>query len=128
MEKSSNSKGANYKHSQLFGYKGPNEKILEEDIISSIKFDSTGQYLSVGDRAGRIIIFKSEENKKKEEQFEYYAEFQSHNREFDPLRSMDVEEEIIGSGINWMKNQGRYHKLITSNSRTIKLWKIFEKT
>jgi serine/threonine-protein phosphatase 2A regulatory subunit B len=58
-----------------------------------MKFDSSGKYLSLGDRAGRIIIFETpESSKKKEEQFEYYAEFQSHTREFDPLRSMDVEE------------------------------------
>ena len=57
MEKSSWSKGSGYKFGQLFGYKGPNEKILEEDIISSMKFDESGRMLAVGDKAGRVIIF-----------------------------------------------------------------------
>ena len=29
--------------------------------------------------------------------------------------------------IRWLQPQGRYHKLATTNSRTIKLWKMFEK-
>ncbi len=53
------SKGSNYKFAQLFGYKGPNEKIMEEDIISVIKFDQTGKFLSLGDKAGRIIVFEA---------------------------------------------------------------------
>lgn len=56
MEKQT-SKAASYKNLQIFGYKGPNEKIMEEDIISVMKFDSTGRYLALGDRVGRIIIF-----------------------------------------------------------------------
>lgn len=39
---------------------------------------------------------------------------------------MEVEEEIIE--IDWLKNQGKYLKMITTNSRSIKIWKIFEKT
>jgi serine/threonine-protein phosphatase 2A regulatory subunit B len=54
--KSSNTSG-NYKLIQMFGYKGPGEKVQEEDIISKISFDKTGKYLALGDHAGRIIIF-----------------------------------------------------------------------
>ena len=57
MDKAPSSKGCNYKFAQLFGYKGPNEKIMEEDIISVMKFDNSGRYLGLGDKAGRIIIF-----------------------------------------------------------------------
>lgn len=38
---------------------------------------------------------------------------------------MDVEEEI--TGINWMRSQGKYLKMLTTNSKNIKLWKIYEK-
>ncbi|XP_031505718.1 uncharacterized protein LOC116268003 [Nymphaea colorata] len=38
---------------------------------------------------------------------------------------MDVEEEI--TGIHWLRNQGKYMKMFTSNSKSIKFWKIFEK-
>jgi hypothetical protein len=36
---------------------------------------------------------------------------------------MDVEEEI--TGIHWLKNQGKYMKMFTSNSKSIKFWKIY---
>jgi serine/threonine-protein phosphatase 2A regulatory subunit B len=57
MDKNTASKGSSYKMAQLFGYKGPNEKIMEEDIISSMKFDKSGKFLALGDKAGRVIIF-----------------------------------------------------------------------
>jgi serine/threonine-protein phosphatase 2A regulatory subunit B len=126
MEKKTASTGSNYKIAQTFGYKGPGEKVLEEDIISVVKHDSSGNYLAIGDKAGRIIIFQvPTAPKQKDEQLNYFTEFQSHNREFDCLRSVDVDEEILA--ISWLPSQGKYHKLLSTNSRTIKLWKIFEK-
>lgn len=127
MDKLQQSKSSAYKLSQMFGYKGANEKIVEEDIISVIKFDPSGKLVSVGDKAGRIIMFSLlEGTKKKEVEYEYYGEFQSHAKEFDPLRSMDIEEEI--TGINWLRPQGKYMKMLTCNSKSIKLWKIYERT
>lgn len=90
MDKTQTCKGSAFKFSQIFGYKGPNEKVLDQDVISTLKFDQTGRYLSLGDRAGRVIVFEALEGKKKEPDYEYLTEFQSHSREFDPLRSMDV--------------------------------------
>ena len=66
MEKIATSKSQNYKYSQIFGYKGPGEKILEEDIISVLKYDSTGRYLALGDNAGIVIVFQSEPGKQKD--------------------------------------------------------------
>jgi serine/threonine-protein phosphatase 2A regulatory subunit B len=66
MEKIATSKAQNYKYSQIFGYKGPGEKILEEDIISVIKYDHTGRYLALGDNAGRVIVFQNEPGKQKD--------------------------------------------------------------
>jgi serine/threonine-protein phosphatase 2A regulatory subunit B len=34
------------------------ENISESDTLTSITFDGTGDYLAVGDRAGRVIVFK----------------------------------------------------------------------
>lgn len=56
---------------------------------------------------------------------DYYAEFQAHMQEFDCLRSQSVSESI--EDICWLNSQNKYHKLLTSNSNTIKLWKLFEK-
>lgn len=123
MEKIATSKAQNYKYNQIFGYKGPGEKILEEDIISVIKYDNTGRYLALGDNAGRVIVFQSELGKQKDEQLEYFTEFQSHTKEFDPLRSMDIDEGI--TGLSWLTPQGKYLKLVSTNSRNIKLWKVY---
>ena len=123
IERIAPSKGQHYKQTQLFGYKGPGEKVLEEDIITALKYDSTGHHLALGDHAGRIIVFKERNSKNKEENLEYLTEFQSHMKEFDPLRSMEVEEAI--TGISWLPQQGKYLKMLTTNSRTIKTWKIF---
>ena len=46
-------------------------------------------------------------------------------KEFDALRSQEIEEEI--TGIQWLRTQGRYLKMATTNSKNIKIWKIFEK-
>lgn len=126
MERSSKNNTANYKFSQIFGYKGPSEPVQEEDIISSLKFDKSGRYIALGDKAGRIIVFQNEStNEKAPQKLEYFTEFQSHFQEFDPLRSADVDEEIVDMA--WLRQQGKYMKLITTNARTIKLWKIYEK-
>lgn len=47
----------------MFGFK-KNEKIHEEDIVTSLKFDNTGNYICIGDKAGRLILFKSDERNK----------------------------------------------------------------
>lgn len=49
----------NYKFSQIFGYKGTSQKTQEEDIVTALKFDPTGKYIAVGDKAGRVIVFKN---------------------------------------------------------------------
>ena len=89
-----------------------------------VKFDPSGNYLALGDKAGRIIIFQTPlSTKRKDEQLNYFTEYQSHGREFDYLRSIDVDEEIVG--ISWLPPQGKYLKLVSTNTHTIKLWKLF---
>ena len=34
---------------------------LAEDLISSVQFDASGEYLATGDRGGRVVIFESSE-------------------------------------------------------------------
>ena len=45
--------------------------ISKHDLLSAISFDKRGDFLSVGDRGGRVII--------------YFTEFQSHTKSFDTL-------------------------------------------
>lgn len=126
------SKGSQYKCNQIFGYKGNNQKVHQEDIISTIKFDHDGKFLGLGDKAGRIIIFKAPDSRKKDDRFSYFTEvpikliqFQAYTREFDPLNSSDIDEEV--SSLCWLHPQGHYQKMLTMNSKTIKQWKIYEK-
>ena len=39
---------------------------------------------------------------------------------------MYVDEKI--TGINWLKNQGKNMYVLTTNSKTIKLWKLSQKS
>lgn len=46
-----------WKFTQVFGDAATAEKVHEEDVISSMGFDYSGNYLALGDKAGRLIIF-----------------------------------------------------------------------
>ncbi|KAG6890315.1 Protein phosphatase PP2A regulatory subunit B [Termitomyces sp. Mi166 len=95
------------------------------DIISTVEFDSTGNYLATGDKGGRVVLFERNEMKKGCE-YKFYTEFQSHEPEFDYLKSLEIEEKI--NKIRWCKRQNSAHFLLSTNDKTIKLWKVFEKS
>lgn len=59
-------------------------------------------------------------------EYRFYCEFQSHEAEFDYLKSLEIEEKI--NRIAWAKpmaNSALF--LLSTNDKTIKLWKIQEK-
>ncbi|KAJ1987951.1 protein phosphatase 2A regulatory subunit cdc55 [Dimargaris cristalligena] len=114
-----------WKFTQCFGDKAEIDEVTEADIISTVEFDPTGNYLATGDKGGRVVLFERTENKKSCE-FKFYAEFQSHEPEFDYLKSLEIEEKI--NKIKWCKRQNAAHFLLTTNDKTIKLWKIAEKS
>ncbi|GME83446.1 unnamed protein product [Ambrosiozyma monospora] len=113
-----------WKFSQCFGDKGDIENITEADIISTVEFDHTGDFLATGDRGGRVVLFERNENKKNCE-YRFYTEFQSHDAEFDYLKSLEIEEKI--NKIKWLKRSNQSNFLLSTNDKTIKLWKVFEK-
>lgn len=55
--------------------------------------------LSVGDRGGRIIVFQRIDEGGSID-FDYLAEFQSHETSFDPLNSNQIPEKI--NAIEWI--------------------------
>lgn len=113
-----------WRFSQCFGDKGDIENITEADIISTVEFDDTGEYLATGDRGGRVVLFERNENKKNCE-YRFYTEFQSHDAEFDYLKSLEIEEKI--NKIKWLRRSNSSKFLLSTNDKTIKLWKVFEK-
>ncbi|KAK9765938.1 protein phosphatase 2A regulatory subunit cdc55 [Basidiobolus ranarum] len=114
-----------WKFAQCFGDKGEVEDISEVDIISTVEFDHTGDYLATGDRGGRVVLFERNDGKKGCE-YKFHTEFQSHEPEFDYLKSLEIEERI--NKIRWCKRQNSAHFLLSTNDKTIKLWKVFEKS
>lgn len=119
-----------WKFSQVFGDKTTSEQIHDEDIITAIEFDPTGKYLSLGDKAGRLIIFDSSnagnfKGKNPNPEYQYLTELQSHIKEFDYLKSTEIEERI--NQIQWLRPQGNNLYVLTTNDKTIKTWKISEK-
>lgn len=99
----------------------------ETDTLTSIKFDQTGEFLAVGDKGGRVIIFRPVELKNSRYfDFRYFTEFQSHEPEFDHLKSIELHEAI--NSIAFVNNSGNCLRLLATNERIIKLWKIDQRT
>lgn len=120
----SDASGSAWRFAQCFGDKGEVDDITEADIISTVEFDHTGDYLATGDKGGRVVLFERNESKKGCE-YKFYTEFQSHEPEFDYLKSLEIEEKI--NRIKWCKRQNSAHFLLSTNDKTIKLWKVFDK-
>jgi len=123
----SNSTGGilEWKFGQVFGDRSPVEEVTEVDIVSAIEFDDSGDYIAAGDRGGRVVIFERSKAKKAVAEYKFFAEFQSHEPEFDYLKSLEIEEKI--NKIRWCKKQNTSQFLLTTNDKTIKLWKVHER-
>ncbi|KAF7135948.1 hypothetical protein RHSIM_Rhsim08G0231900 [Rhododendron simsii] len=111
------------------------------DIISAIEFDKTGDHLATGDRGGRVVLFERTDRKEdggsrrdlertdypisRHPEFRYKTEFQSHEPEFDYLKSLEIEEKI--NKIRWCQTANGALFLLSTNDKTIKFWKVQEK-
>jgi len=76
----------------------------------------------VGDQGGRVIIFKFNELKNSRYfDYRYFTEIQSHEPEFDHLKSIELDEKI--NSIEFVNNRQSILQMLTTNNRIIKLWK-----
>ena len=115
-----------WKFSQCFGDKGDIENITEADIISTVEFDHSGDFLATGDKGGRVVLFERNQSKKKQScEYKFFTEFQSHDAEFDYLKSLEIEEKI--NKIKWLRSSNNSVFLLSTNDKTIKLWKVMER-
>ncbi|XWS12049.1 hypothetical protein CRYUN_Cryun37aG0057300 [Craigia yunnanensis] len=130
-----------WKFSQVFGERTAGEEVQEVDIISAIEFDKTGDHLATGDRGGRVVLFERTDTKdhglsrrdlermdypiSRQPEFRYKTEFQSHEPEFDYLKSLEIEEKI--NKIRWCQTANGALFLLSTNDKTIKFWKVQEK-
>nr|XP_054607546.1 protein phosphatase 2, regulatory subunit B, gamma a isoform X4 [Nothobranchius furzeri] len=109
--------------------------VTEADVISTVEFNQTGDLLATGDKGGRVVIFQRETESKDEleeagetgdsGEYNVYSTFQSHEPDFDYLKSLEIEEKI--NKIRWLPQQNAAHFLLSTNDKTIKLWKVSER-
>ncbi|KAM4121488.1 hypothetical protein ACB094_01G009400 [Castanea mollissima] len=130
-----------WKFAQVFGERTAGEEVQEVDIISAIEFDGTGDHLATGDRGGRVVLFERTDTRDhgghrrelermdysngRHPEFRYKTEFQSHEPEFDYLKSLEIEEKI--NKIRWCQAANGALFLLSTNDKTIKFWKVQEK-
>ncbi|XP_031411531.1 serine/threonine-protein phosphatase 2A 55 kDa regulatory subunit B beta isoform, partial [Meleagris gallopavo] len=102
---------------------------LSADIISTVEFNHTGELLATGDKGGRVVIFQREQESKNQPhrrgEYNVYSTFQSHEPEFDYLKSLEIEEKI--NKIRWLPQQNAAYFLLSTNDKTVKLWKVSER-
>jgi serine/threonine-protein phosphatase 2A regulatory subunit B len=97
--------------------------VTESDILTAISFDKTGEYLAVGDKGGRVIIFRYNELKNSRYfDYRYFTEIQSHEPEFDHLKSIELDEKI--NCIEFINNKQSLVQFLSTNDRIIKLWRV----
>ena len=105
------------------------EEITEADIISCVEYNNTGDLLATGDKGGRVVIFQRDRAAKvavpRRGEYNVYSTFQSHEPEFDYLKSLEIEEKI--NKIRWLKRTNPANFLLSTNDKTIKLWKVTER-
>lgn len=114
-----------WKFSQCFGDKGDVENLTEADIISTVEFNHDGNFLATGDKGGRVVLFERNHSKNSNCEYKFFTEFQSHDAEFDYLKSLEIEEKI--NKIKWIKSYNDSLYLLSTNDKTIKLWKVMER-
>ncbi|NXY37240.1 2ABA phosphatase, partial [Pomatorhinus ruficollis] len=105
------------------------DDVAEADIISTVEFNHSGELLATGDKGGRVVIFQQEQENKTPShsrgEYNVYSTFQSHEPEFDYLKSLEIEEKI--NKIRWLPQKNAAQFLLSTNDKTIKLWKISER-
>jgi serine/threonine-protein phosphatase 2A regulatory subunit B len=96
------------------------EEIAEADIISAVEFNHDGEFLATGDKGGRVVIFQRGGLPLPADgpypfrcDYNVYSTFQSHEPEFDYLKSLEIEEKI--NKIRWLRKSGPSLFLLTTN-------------
>eukprot|EP00761_Pharyngomonas_kirbyi_P008734 gb/GECH01008746.1/.p1 GENE.gb/GECH01008746.1/~~gb/GECH01008746.1/.p1 ORF type:complete len:227 (+),score=35.69 gb/GECH01008746.1/:1-681(+) len=110
-----------FKFQQVF----EGEASVQGDTISAVEFDDTGDYIAIGDKGGSVVILERKKSKGSKVAYKVLTRFRSHEAEFDYLKSLEIEEKI--NQIRWLKRHNDSHFLLTTNDKTIKLWKVYEK-
>jgi len=114
-----------WRFTQWFKKMPVEDTLPDSDLLSTVEFDQTGEFLATGDKGGRVVVLRADENKTGKMHYSFHCEFQSHDPEFDYVRSQQIDEKI--NKIKFLPATNGAQFMLTTNDRAIKLWKLHEK-
>lgn len=87
------------------------------DGLTALEYSPDGNFLATGDRNGKITILRMEESKSRSSQvlenWLPHCQFQSHEPEFDFLKSLEIEGKI--NQIKFLQKSGPSNFLLSTN-------------
>ncbi|KAF0710189.1 Aste57867_5640 [Aphanomyces stellatus] len=106
----------------------------EPDVITAVEYDRSGEFLATGTKGGHVVVYSKEGGSshqrlrrsfQSQDKYSQYKSFQSHTPEFDYLKSLEIEEKI--NQIKWCRSSNNALYLLSTNDKTIKLWKLHDR-
>lgn len=133
---------ARYAFAQAFGERSADGachfQVQESDMISAVRFNQDASMVATGDKGGRVVLLRrvngnntsNKETPRRQRsapapEYRFWTQFQSHEPEFDYLKSTEIDEKI--NQIRWCREINGSQRLLATNDKTIKLWKVYEK-
>ncbi|XP_020398497.1 serine/threonine protein phosphatase 2A 55 kDa regulatory subunit B beta isoform [Zea mays] len=101
------------------------EKLLQVIKLYLMHYALASVYENQVAHACRKDAEKADHSISRHPEFRYKTEFQSHEPEFDYLKSLEIEEKI--NQIKWCQAANGALYLLSTNDKTIKFWKVQEK-
>eukprot|EP01031_Cornospumella_fuschlensis_P036343 gene36343-44087_t len=117
------------------------------DLITALDYDASGEFLGWGDRNGRVTVLKLDSSQGQakgsvdsdnckgggnigdgklpeppSQRWLHYSVFQSHEAEFDFLKSLEIEPKI--NQLAFLPRIANNLFLLSANDKTVKLWKV----
>jgi serine/threonine-protein phosphatase 2A regulatory subunit B len=119
-----------WRFNQFLGEKLSDEEMKEEEnqsyVISEIKMTNNGNYVVVGDKGGRIILFKKQnyDSPKKHAKLQYFYEFSAYDKDFDVHKSTEYSETVRAMCVLPMQYNDKID-ILSCGYRSIKLHRVY---
>ena len=89
-------------------------------MITSVEFDTFGEYLAIGYQCGQVVVFRNQSG----DTFKFHSQFESHQSEFDFLTSVEIEEKI--NQIRWIRNKYAHNSRLLLSTNGIQCFLSFD--
>lgn len=103
---------------KVFGERDLRAQLNDDDFISALSFNQSGNFLATGDVSGRVVIFRYTN----QNQIEFVTQMHAHKSEFDYLRSELSEPRVYA--IRWIPKTDVNPLFLTANMHEVKLWRL----